>query len=101
VRQVRPDSTPPPAHTPRRFDPKPLYGPDTWAAAETFKERLETAIVPDRSEREAGMAEIKDLLKAHLLETCGAESYAARQSEISPAWKDLQKKVMRTRGAEQ
>ena len=82
---------------PRPFEPKPLYGPDTWAAAETFKERLETAIVPDRSEREAGMAEIKDLLKAHLLETWGAESYAARQSEISPAWKDLQKKVMRAR----
>ena len=82
---------------PRPFEPKPLYGPDTWAAADTFKERLETAIVPDRSEREAGMAEIKDLLKAHLLETWGAESYAARQSEISPAWKDLQKKVMRAR----
>jgi len=82
---------------PRPFEPKQLYGPDTWAAAETFKERLETAIVPDRSEREAGMAEIKDLLKAHLLETWGAESYAARQSEISPAWKDLQKKVMRAR----
>ncbi len=82
---------------PRPFEPKPLYGGDTWAAAETFKERLETAIVPDRSEREAGMAEIKDLLKAHLLETWGAESYAARQSEISPAWKDLQKKVMRAR----
>ena len=82
---------------PRPFEPKPLYGSDTWQAAETFKERLETAIVPDRSEREAGMAEIKDLLKAHLLETWGAESYAARQSEISPAWKDLQKKVMRAR----
>jgi polyribonucleotide nucleotidyltransferase len=82
---------------PRQFEPKPLYGPDTWAAAETFKERLETAIVPDRSEREAGMAEIKDLLKAHLLETWGGESFAARQSEISPAWKDLQKKVMRAR----
>jgi polyribonucleotide nucleotidyltransferase len=82
---------------PRPFEPKPLYGPDTWEAAETFKERLETAIVPDRSEREAGMAEIKDLLKAHLLETWGAEAYAARQSEISPAWKDLQKKVMRAR----
>ena len=82
---------------PRPFEPKPLYGQDTWAAAETFKERLETAIVPDRSEREAGMAEIKDLLKAHLLETWGAESYAARQPEISPAWKDLQKKVMRAR----
>ena len=82
---------------PKPFEPKPLYGADTWAAAETFKERLETAIVPDRTEREAGMSEIKDLLKDHLLETWGAETYAARQSEISPAWKDLQKKVMRAR----
>ncbi len=82
---------------PRPFEPRPLYGQDTWAAAETFKERLETAIVPDRTEREAGMSEIKELLKGHLLETWGAETYAARQSEISPAWKDLQKKVMRAR----
>jgi polyribonucleotide nucleotidyltransferase len=82
---------------PKPFEPRPLYGQDTWAAAETFKERLETAIVPDRAEREAGMSEIKDLLKGHLLETWGAETYAARQSEISPAWKDLQKKVMRAR----
>ena len=82
---------------PKPFEPRPLYGEDTWAAAESFKERLETAIVPDRAEREAGMAEIKELLKGHLLETWGAETYAARQSEVSPAWKDLQKKVMRAR----
>ncbi len=82
---------------PRPFEPRPLYGQDTWTAAESFKERLETAIVPDRSEREAGMSEIKELLKGHLLQTWGAETYAARQSEISPAWKDLQKKVMRAR----
>jgi polyribonucleotide nucleotidyltransferase len=82
---------------PKPFEPRPLYGQDTWAAAESFKERLETAIVPDRAEREAGMSEIKELLKGHLLETWGAETYAARQSEVSPAWKDLQKKVMRAR----
>ncbi|HET9248843.1 MAG TPA: polyribonucleotide nucleotidyltransferase, partial [Actinomycetota bacterium] len=82
---------------PRPFEPTPLYGEDTWAVAETFKERLETAIVPDRAEREAGLSELKELLKAHLLETWGAETFAARQSEISPAWKDLQKKVMRAR----
>jgi polyribonucleotide nucleotidyltransferase len=82
---------------PQPFEPRPLYAPDTWAAVETFKERLETAIVPDKAEREAALDEIKDLVKAHLLETWGAEDYAARQSEISPAWKDLQKKVMRAR----
>ena len=36
-------------------------------------------------------------VKAHFLETWGAETFAARQGEISPAWKDLQKKVMRAR----
>jgi len=82
---------------PQPFEPRPLYADDTWAAVETFKERLETAIVPDKAEREAALDEIKDLVKGHLLETWGAEVYAARQSEISPAWKDLQKKVMRAR----
>jgi polyribonucleotide nucleotidyltransferase len=82
---------------PQPFEPRPLYAPDTWAAVETFKERLETAIVPDRAEREAALDELKEQVRGHLLETWGAETYAARQSEISPAWKDLQKKVMRAR----
>ncbi len=82
---------------PQPFEPKPLYGQDTWSVVETFKERLETAIVPDKAEREAALDEIKELVKARLLDTWGAEAYAARGSEISPAWKDLQKKVMRAR----
>jgi polyribonucleotide nucleotidyltransferase len=82
---------------PQPFEPRPLYAPDTWAAVEAFKERIETAIVPDKAEREAALDEVKELVKGHLLETWGAETYAARQPEISPAWKDLQKKVMRAR----
>jgi polyribonucleotide nucleotidyltransferase len=83
---------------PKPFEPRPLYGQDTWEIVESFaKERLETAIVPDRQEREAALDEIKEAMKGHLLSTWGEETFAARQSEISPAWKDLQKKVMRAR----
>jgi polyribonucleotide nucleotidyltransferase len=83
---------------PRPFEPRPLYGQDTRTIVESFaKERLETAIVADRQEREAGLDEVKEALKEHLLQTWGEETFQARQSEISPAWKDLQKKVMRAR----
>ncbi|MEX2203837.1 MAG: polyribonucleotide nucleotidyltransferase, partial [Actinomycetota bacterium] len=83
---------------PKPFEPRPLYEPDTWSIVEAYaKERLETAIVTDKQERETALSEIKDLLKGHLLETWGQEVYATREAEISPAWKDLQKKVMRAR----
>jgi polyribonucleotide nucleotidyltransferase len=83
---------------PRPFEPRPLYGEDTWSLVESFaKERLETAIVPDRQEREAALDQLKEELKGHLLQTWGEEGFAERQAEISPAWKDLQKKVMRAR----
>jgi len=83
---------------PKPFEPRPLYGEDTWAIVEGFaKERLETAIVPDKVERETAFTEIKEALKGHLLQTWGEATFAARQAEISPAWKDLQKKVMRAR----
>jgi polyribonucleotide nucleotidyltransferase len=83
---------------PQPFEPRALYGEDTWQMVEGFaKERLETAIVPDKQEREAGLDEVKEALRGHALTTWGDEVYAARQGEISPAWKDLQKKVMRAR----
>src|SRR4029450_964352 len=31
---------------PKPFEPRPLYGQDTWAAAETFKEGLERGVGP-------------------------------------------------------
>ena len=83
---------------PKPYEPRPLYGEDTWTIVEGFaKERLETAMVPDKTEREATLEDIKEQLKGHLLESWGEETFAARRSEISPAWKDLQKKVMRAR----
>jgi polyribonucleotide nucleotidyltransferase len=86
---------------PQPFEPRPLYGEDTWSIVESFaKERIETAIVPDKHERETAFDEIKESLKAHLKETWGEATFAERQAEISPAWKDLQKKVMRARVVE-
>src|SRR5262249_37237269 len=82
---------------PQPFEPRPLYAADTWSAVRTLKRRLEPPIVPDKAGRGAALDEIKALVKAPRLDPWGAEEYAARQSEISPAWKDLQKKVMRAR----
>jgi polyribonucleotide nucleotidyltransferase len=84
---------------PRPFEPRPLYGPDAFELVTAYaKERLETtALVTDKQEREAALDEIKDGLKAHLLAEWGEETFGERQGEISPAWKDLQKKVMRAR----
>jgi polyribonucleotide nucleotidyltransferase len=83
---------------PKEWTPRPLYSDETFDAVSAFaKTRLEGAIVPDKAEREAKLDAIKDELKAHLLDAWGEEDFAGRAAEISPAWKDLQKKVMRTR----
>ncbi|HSJ51039.1 MAG TPA: polyribonucleotide nucleotidyltransferase, partial [Actinomycetota bacterium] len=83
---------------PRPFEPTPLYGEDTWSLVHSFaKERVETALVPDRKEREAALDQVKEDLKAHVLATWGDDVFSQRQGEIGPAWKDLQKKVMRAR----
>ena len=84
--------------TEKEWTPRPLYSAETFDAVSAFaKSRLERAIAPDKAEREAKLDAIKDELKAHLLQTWGEETFAMRASEISPAWKDLQKKVMRKR----
>jgi polyribonucleotide nucleotidyltransferase len=83
---------------PAPFEPRPLFSEETFAAVRDFaKERLEAAIVPDKVEREAALDAIKDELKAHLLATWGEEVFGQRAAEISPAWKELQKRVMRAR----
>jgi polyribonucleotide nucleotidyltransferase len=83
---------------PPDFEPHPLYQQDLWEALESFaKERVLTALVPDRSEREANMSAVKDEAKAHLARTLGEETFARRAHEFSPAWKALEKQVMRAR----
>jgi len=83
---------------PKEWTPRPLYSAETFEAVSAFaRAKLEGAIVPDKAEREAKLDAIKDELKAHLLEVWGEDTFAQRAAEISPAWKDLQKEVMRAR----
>jgi polyribonucleotide nucleotidyltransferase len=84
--------------TEREWTPTPVYSEETSAAVEAFAgPRLAAALVPSQVERQANLDALKDELKAHLLQTWGEEPFAARANEIGPAFKDLQKKTMRTR----
>ena len=85
--------------TEKAWTPRPLYSIETFDAIRAFaKARLEgAAVVTDKGERETALSTLKDEVKAHLLQAWGDETYAAHAAEISPAWKDLQKKVMRKR----
>ena len=83
---------------PKPFEPRPYFGADTFDIVRSFaKDRLEAAIVADKQERGEGLRQIKDEVKVHLLDVWGAETFAVRSGEISPAWKELQKQVMRAR----
>jgi len=80
------------------FEPRPLYSEETWRAVESFAaEKVRASIVADKRQREDGLGAVKDELKQHLLETWGEEPFANAQSQISPAFKDLQKRIMRQR----
>jgi polyribonucleotide nucleotidyltransferase len=84
--------------TPAPFEPTPAYSDETWSAVEAFAgPRLAAALVPGKTEREANLDDLKEELKAHLLERWGEEAFATRAGEVSPAFKDLQKKSMRKR----
>ena len=88
--------------TPMPFEPSKLYGEDIWSALyDNFAGKVEAAIVPDRQARDDAFAAVKEEAKAHLTEMLGAEAFAARAGEFGPAWKSLQKKVMRRRVIEQ
>jgi len=82
--------------------PTPQYGDDLWDALyTTFAGKLEAAIVPDRQARDDAFSAVKEEAKAHLVATLGEDAFAARAGEFGPAWKSLQKKVMRRRVVEQ
>jgi polyribonucleotide nucleotidyltransferase len=80
------------------FTPRPLYSDETWSAAEAFAgPKLPAALVAKQQERNANLDALKTELKEHLLSTWGEETYAEREREIGPAFKELQKKAMRKR----
>ncbi|MFL5766594.1 MAG: polyribonucleotide nucleotidyltransferase, partial [Actinomycetota bacterium] len=79
------------------FEPKPLFSEDTLREVEAFAgDRMREALVPGKHEREEGLSALKEELKAHLEQQWG-ESYAERASEVSAAFKQLQKTLMRRR----
>ncbi|MEX2101717.1 MAG: polyribonucleotide nucleotidyltransferase, partial [Actinomycetota bacterium] len=81
---------------PQPFEPKKAFTDEVWAAVEAFaKSRLPGALVPQKKQRETKLSELKDALKEHLQQTWGEEKFGEVSSQISPAFKDLQKKVMR------
>jgi polyribonucleotide nucleotidyltransferase len=83
---------------PKPFEPTPAYGEDLFREIESFAgARLEAAIVPDKTEREAAFDALKEEAKQHLASLWGEDVFAERAGEVSPAWKALQKKVMRRR----
>jgi polyribonucleotide nucleotidyltransferase len=87
---------------PKPFEPTPLYGEDVYEALSSFaKGRLEGAIVADKVERVRALDQLKEEAKAHVAGVLGEDAFAARSSEFGPAWKSLQKKVMRARVIEQ
>jgi len=84
--------------TPREFVPNPAYSDEVHEAVEAFAgPRLAEALVPNKLDREARLDALKEELKQHLKVKWGDEDYATLASQISPAFKELQKKVMRRR----
>jgi polyribonucleotide nucleotidyltransferase len=76
----------------------PLFSDEVWRAVEAHAgPQLPQAMVPGKAEREANLDAVKEGLKAHLAGTWGPERFAELASQISPAFKELQKRSMRRR----
>src|SRR6266496_2120975 len=83
---------------PLEFVPTPVYTDEVFAAVEEFAgPRLADALVTQKKEREGRLDALKEELKAHLAERWGEEEFAGRAAQVSPAFKDLQKRAMRRR----
>ncbi|HCP61837.1 MAG TPA: polyribonucleotide nucleotidyltransferase [Actinobacteria bacterium] len=81
--------------TPKEWTPNPLYTDEVYAAVdEVAGPRIAGALVTAKAEREANLSALKDEVKAHLQERYG-DGFDVVAGQISPAFKDLQKKTMR------
>jgi polyribonucleotide nucleotidyltransferase len=84
------------------WEPKPVFTQEVYDAVAAFAwDRLSGAIVPSKKERDENMDALKAELKAHLLDGWGDERFERLSPEISPAFKELQKKFMRKRVVEE
>jgi polyribonucleotide nucleotidyltransferase len=80
------------------FEPALDYTPEVKDAVDAFgRDRVLAALKPVQHEREEALSALKDELSAHLLELWGEEGLAERAAEVKPAFKALQKEVMRRR----
>jgi polyribonucleotide nucleotidyltransferase len=87
--------------TPAEFAPRHLYSDDVFTAVQDFAgPRLAKALVPAKAEREANLDALKKEMKEYLAAVWGDE-YAALAGEISPAFKELEKRTMRKRVLEE
>jgi polyribonucleotide nucleotidyltransferase len=83
--------------TPREYRSSMPYTEDVYRAVEEFAgPRLSAALVHDKAEREANLSALKDELKEHLAVLWG-EDLPQFAATISPAFKELQKRLMRKR----
>jgi polyribonucleotide nucleotidyltransferase len=86
---------------PAEFAPRHLYSDDVYTAVQDFAgPRLAKALVQAKAEREANLDALKKELKEYLAAAWGDE-YAALAGEISPAFKELEKRTMRKRVLEE
>src|SRR5439155_5773260 len=84
--------------TPSDHEPRPLFSPEVWQAVEAFAgPRLPEALVTRKAEREANLDALKHDLVAHLEQTWEPEFFVQHIAQVSPAFKELQKRAMRTR----
>jgi polyribonucleotide nucleotidyltransferase len=80
------------------FEPALDYTPEVKDAVDAFtRDRVLAALKPVQHEREEALSALKDELSAHLLELWGEEGFAERAADVKPAFKALQKEVMRRR----
>jgi polyribonucleotide nucleotidyltransferase len=87
---------------PRPWTPRPLFDDDVYAAVEEFAgPRLAAALVTGKAAREENLAALKEQLREHLLGVWGDEAYAQLSPQISPAFKELQKRAMRKKVVEE
>src|SRR5438874_171262 len=86
----------------KAFEPKPLYADELWRDVDEFsRDRILQALVPSKKERDEALDSVKEELKEHLLGRYGEERFAEIASQVSPAFKQLQKQIMRRRVIEE
>jgi polyribonucleotide nucleotidyltransferase len=83
---------------PKPFEPKPLFDSDLYDAVAGFTwDRLPEVLVAAKSAREQNLDNLKAELREHLAQQLGEDRYAEVEKQVSPAFKEVQKRFMRER----